>query len=57
MCMYSYVQVQFLKDLLEAWKKEIDKKAPTMSVDEALEALGLQAGLSYAPSTPILALF
>lgn len=43
-----YAQVQFLKDLLEAWKKEIEKKAPTMSVDEALEALGLQAGLSYA---------
>ncbi|CAG2229949.1 DNAJC13 [Mytilus edulis] len=37
--------VKLLKDILEAWKKEVDKKAPTMSIDDALTVLHLQKGV------------
>ncbi|GAB6018577.1 DnaJ sub C member 13 [Chamberlinius hualienensis] len=33
--------VIFLKDVLEAWKREVEKKPPLMSVDDAFEVLGL----------------
>lgn len=36
--------VKLLKDILEAWKAEVEKKPPAMSVDDAFEALGLQRG-------------
>ncbi|XP_052814797.1 dnaJ homolog subfamily C member 13-like isoform X2 [Mya arenaria] len=37
--------VRLLKDILEAWKKEVEKKAPTMSLDEAYQTLGLDKGV------------
>nr|XP_028605985.1 dnaJ homolog subfamily C member 13 isoform X3 [Podarcis muralis] len=36
--------VKLLKDTLDAWKKEVDKKAPTMSIDDAYEVLHLPKG-------------
>lgn len=37
--------VRLLKDILEAWKKEVEKKPPTMSIDEAYEVLNLPKGV------------
>ncbi|GFX82675.1 dnaJ homolog subfamily C member 13 [Trichonephila clavipes] len=34
--------VKLLKDVLEAWKQEVEKKPPALSVDEAYETLGLK---------------
>ncbi|KAF6099113.1 DnaJ heat shock protein family (Hsp40) member C13 [Phyllostomus discolor] len=36
--------VKLLKDTLEAWKKEVEKKPPTMSIDDAYEVLNLPQG-------------
>ncbi|XP_036374961.1 dnaJ homolog subfamily C member 13-like [Megalops cyprinoides] len=36
--------VKLLKDTLETWKKEVEKKPPSMSVDEAYEVLNLPEG-------------
>ncbi|XP_018613426.2 dnaJ homolog subfamily C member 13-like isoform X1 [Scleropages formosus] len=36
--------VKLLKDTLEAWKKEVEKKPPSMSMDEAYEVLQLPIG-------------
>ncbi|KAL4623419.1 hypothetical protein GN956_G19211 [Arapaima gigas] len=36
--------VKLLKDTLEAWKKEVEKKPPSMSIDEAYEVLQLPTG-------------
>lgn len=36
--------VKLLKDTLEAWKKEVEKKPPTMSIDDAYEVLKLPKG-------------
>uniref|UniRef100_A0A8C7UDY3 J domain-containing protein n=1 Tax=Oncorhynchus mykiss TaxID=8022 RepID=A0A8C7UDY3_ONCMY len=36
--------VKLLKDALEAWKKEVEKKPPSMSVDDAYEVLILPKG-------------
>ncbi|CAH2042626.1 unnamed protein product, partial [Iphiclides podalirius] len=36
--------VRLLKDVLEAWRREVEKKAPSMTVAEAYGALGLDAG-------------
>lgn len=36
--------MKLLKDVLEAWKKEVEKKPPIMTVDEAYKTLGLAAG-------------
>ncbi|XP_053615104.1 dnaJ homolog subfamily C member 13 isoform X2 [Plodia interpunctella] len=33
--------VDLLKDVLEAWRKEVEKKPPSMTVNEAYSALGL----------------
>ena len=41
----SLPQVALLKDVLEEWKKEVDKKPPEMSVDQAYDALGLKTGV------------
>lgn len=38
------LQVKLLKDTLEAWKKEVEKKPPSMSVDDAFEVLNLPKG-------------
>ncbi len=38
-------QVKLLKDVLEEWKKEVDKKPPEMSVDQAYDTLGLKTGV------------
>lgn len=37
-------QVKLLKDTLEAWKREVEKKPPSMSVDDAYEVLNLPKG-------------
>ncbi|KAI5693331.1 hypothetical protein M8J75_013933 [Diaphorina citri] len=36
--------IMLLKDVLEAWKAEVERKPPEMSVDDAYEALGLTRG-------------
>ncbi|KAK2499613.1 hypothetical protein MC885_004710, partial [Smutsia gigantea] len=36
--------VKLLKDTLDAWKKEVEKKPPTMSIDDAYEVLNLPQG-------------
>uniref|UniRef100_A0A3B4F307 DnaJ heat shock protein family (Hsp40) member C13 n=1 Tax=Pundamilia nyererei TaxID=303518 RepID=A0A3B4F307_9CICH len=36
--------VKLLKDTLEAWKREVEKKPPSMSVDDAFEVLNLPKG-------------
>ncbi|XP_011314513.1 dnaJ homolog subfamily C member 13 isoform X2 [Fopius arisanus] len=39
--------VHLLKDVLDAWKKEVEKKPPIMTVDEAYRVLGLQTGQQH----------
>ncbi|KPP77846.1 dnaJ-like subfamily C member 13-like, partial [Scleropages formosus] len=36
--------VKLLKDTLEAWKREVEKKPPSMSVDDAYQVLNLPTG-------------
>ncbi|KAG8009572.1 DnaJ-like protein subfamily C member 13, partial [Nibea albiflora] len=36
--------VKLLKDTLEAWKREVEKKPPSMSIDDAYEVLNLPKG-------------
>lgn len=38
------LQVKLLRDTLEAWKKEVEKKPPSMSVDDAYDVLNLPKG-------------
>ena len=38
-------QVKLLKDILEAWKKEVEKKPPTMSLEDAYQVLNIPHGL------------
>ena len=38
------LQVKLLKDILEAWKAEVEKKPPTMSLEEAYTVLKLPKG-------------
>lgn len=40
--------VKLLKDVLDAWKKEVEKKPPLMTVDEAYKTLGLQSGKQHS---------
>jgi len=47
----SVLQVRLLKDVLEAWKKEVERKPPAMSVDDAYEVLGLQRGVQNDEAT------
>ncbi|KAL0279212.1 UNVERIFIED_CONTAM: hypothetical protein PYX00_000818 [Menopon gallinae] len=42
--------VKLLKDVLETWKKEVEKKPPAMSVDDAYESLGLSRGMQHDES-------
>ncbi|XP_012285401.1 dnaJ homolog subfamily C member 13 isoform X2 [Orussus abietinus] len=39
--------VKLLKDVLDAWKKEVEKKPPVMTVDEAYKVLGLSCGKEH----------
>jgi len=39
------LQVRLLKDILEAWKAEVEKKPPTMSISDAYETLQLPTGV------------
>ena len=39
------LQVKLLKDILEAWKAEVEKKPPTMSTEEAYKVLHLPSGV------------
>ena len=36
--------MKLLKDILEAWKAEVEKKPPTMSLEQAYETLNLAKG-------------
>lgn len=36
--------MQLLKDVLDAWKREVEKKPPLMTVEEAYKQLGLTSG-------------
>lgn len=40
-----------MKDVLEAWKNEVEKKPPVMSVDDAYVSLGLERGHHYDEAT------
>lgn len=40
--------MKLLKDVLDAWKKEVEKKPPIMSVDDAYRVLGLQSGKQHS---------
>lgn len=40
-----------MKDVLDAWKKEVEKKPPAMSVDDAYEVLGLRRGVQNEEAT------
>lgn len=40
-----------MKDVLEAWKNEVEKKPPAMSVDDAYVSLGLERGRHYDEAT------
>lgn len=42
--------VKVLRDILEAWKFEVNKKPPTMSIDDALTRLGLETGIKHENS-------
>lgn len=37
-------KVKLLKDTLDSWKKEVEKKPPTMSIEDAYDVLGLPKG-------------
>ena len=39
-----YCQVDLLKQILKAWKDEVEKKPPEMSVEDAYKVLGLATG-------------
>ncbi|UYV62597.1 DNAJC13 [Cordylochernes scorpioides] len=43
--------LKLLKDVLEAWKQEIEKKPSTLTVDDAYEALNLTRGQQHEEST------
>jgi len=43
--------VRLLKDVLDAWKKEVERKPPAMSVDDAYEVLGLKRGVQNDEAT------
>ncbi|XP_056011194.1 dnaJ homolog subfamily C member 13-like isoform X2 [Ostrea edulis] len=37
--------IKLLKEILEAWKKEVEKKPPSMSIEEAYETLQMKKGV------------
>ena len=36
---HVHLQVKLLKDILEAWKKEVEKKPSSLTIEEAYETL------------------
>lgn len=40
-----------MKDVLDAWKKEVEKKPPLMTVDDAYRVLGLAGGKQHNEAT------
>ena len=44
--------MKLLKDVLEEWKREVEKKPPEMSVDQAYDTLGLKTGVGG--SVPVM---
>lgn len=40
-----FFQIKLLKEILEAWKKEVEKKPPSMSIEEAYETLQMKKGV------------
>lgn len=45
---YVCAQVGLLKDVLEAWRREVDKKPASMTAEQAFAALGLEPGQDEA---------
>lgn len=43
--------VKLLKDVLDAWKQEVEKKPPTLSIEDAYKALRLKPGEGHDEST------
>nr|CAD7426370.1 unnamed protein product [Timema monikensis] len=43
--------VKLLKDVLDAWTKEVEKKPPAMSIDDAYEDLNLRRGMQHEEAT------
>ncbi|CAG2054418.1 unnamed protein product [Timema podura] len=43
--------VKLLKDVLDAWTKEVEKKPPAMSIDDAYEDLSLRRGMQHEEAT------
>jgi len=39
MFLHVHLQVKLLKDILEAWKKEVEKKPSSLTIEEAYETL------------------
>lgn len=39
--------MQLLKDVLDAWKREVEKKPPLMTMDDAYKQLGLPNGKQH----------
>ena len=38
-CTFVFLQVRLLKDILEAWKKEVEKKPSSLTLEEAYDIL------------------
>ncbi|XP_071822188.1 dnaJ homolog subfamily C member 13-like isoform X2 [Apostichopus japonicus] len=45
--------IKFLRDVLEEWKKEVEKKPPNLTLEEAYETLNLQTGAGGHPEAVI----
>ena len=41
---FPHLQVRFLRDVLEEWKKEVEKKPPDLTIEDAYETLNLETG-------------
>lgn len=50
-------QVRLLKDILEAWKAEVEKKPPSMSTDEAYQTLNLSKDVDRLVSGVVQRIF
>nr|CAD7401104.1 unnamed protein product [Timema poppensis] len=49
--MRQVFDVKLLKDVLDAWTKEVEKKPPAMSIDDAYEDLNLRRGMQHEEAT------
>lgn len=45
--------VKFLRDVLEEWKKEVEKKPPDLTLEDAYETLNLETGAGGHPESVI----